>query len=962
MFSFYRYFRISELQRQLRARDLAAPDARVRFVLPSRANEEYLLDSLRTEGRYFGSKPAVWSWSELYRAFVPKNELRRQVDPPDHRMILTHILDETLAELDRQGTGVPDGVRRRGFVDLLSAAIRELLLEDVRPDCLIGTQDTGAVSGSGAILPDELLYRLYTDYLIYLETHGLADNSQLPSLTRIALEEAGGGQKALPPGTTLCWIGFLSFTGAQLKLIRQMRALQIDMLFFSPDSGMSTFYDAASQLGARTERQRAGAGLIATLTAENAYEQYDAVARVVAEMRASRGALYEALCAAHPEAAAAPGEIGIYVVPERMALMQSALRSREVPFQSRAETAVSDTRLLEFVRRVWEASGLGWPTRRTMHLLTDPLLGLGRLEEEYVFSVLPEGEDGWHDFLRDTRKEQAAQEFSRICAFCAALRRPQGHTAEDLLRLLHAFVEEAWIARFAEEASDDGALDAAVRLLASARMEIEQKLEQLAELAPSIGPAGGKRFYGRDCLGFFVEWAKESTTALQPMQSGVVTLYDAPPPVLVSHALWVMTDADPVRFSTSVSDQALLSGQMREAINELEAEGVHLPTLREKREQKEAIFRRLLAVGSTLTLLTRAAVDAQGRAQGESPFLAPALLSGDWTKIYETDAPTTTECGVNRTRLYRGRFPRTAVLAPAAAGAAEKKRVFASSVDDWRACPFLYWCLYIARLQPPRDEYGTMGRLAQGRMLHTLWEAVWRLYMNPGEARVSLSALLHAHWAQLIEELAKDLPALSDVRTKPLVSDLYTRMLAIAHLQDAVEARAAQQGDVRLGADMEFALPAYELDHVVFAGVPDRVDLWRDAGAVVVDYKLGKSDAYRDSLQLAVYAAIMRENGMRLGGYCYIGHRDGRLRGAWSEPAQLLYQEPGRNPASLEEKMEEALALMAEIDAAVATGDFAANYDAHKCKMCAFAGLCRRTERLGSYSPEEEGAEDLGDA
>ena len=74
------YSKLSTLRRMLRERhDVAVKAAAgdVVFMLPSMANETFLLDALATEGSYFASRPEVWSWAALYRAVVPPRSLRR---------------------------------------------------------------------------------------------------------------------------------------------------------------------------------------------------------------------------------------------------------------------------------------------------------------------------------------------------------------------------------------------------------------------------------------------------------------------------------------------------------------------------------------------------------------------------------------------------------------------------------------------------------------------------------------------------------------------------------------------------------------------------------------------------------------------------------------------------------------------------------------------------------------------
>ncbi|MDL2263209.1 PD-(D/E)XK nuclease family protein [Synergistaceae bacterium OttesenSCG-928-I11] len=945
MIALRHYARVSELRELLREPVDGTRAQRI-FMLPSHANDEALLDLLRRNESYFGEHPQIWSWSELYRALVPKARLRRQIDPPDHRLILRYILNETLADFDARGVSVPGGVRRRGFLDLLSAAVRELLLEDVTPDRLIC--DRAEEGLDDAAESKELLYRLYVDYLFYLEERGLADNAQLPSLARADLDEDEA--RASLCGAELCWIGFLSFTGAQRKLIHAIDNLAPTMHFLVPDAGMSGFRDASLQLGFTIRDATRFGGEIAAITGRDVYAQYDGVAREIASMLEGEGALVGAF-EGFSEASFKRSDVGILVASGRANLMASALRRHRVPFQVRTETPVHDTAALEIARMAWEAHRAGWPLKRTLALLSSPVFGLDGLDGEQAFSLMPEGAAAWTAFLADDAL--AADVFAKLLAFCRYVAEPAGHTGAELLRALLELVADDWIARLSDEARENFDLDFSVRALASARLEIEQKLDLLAELTPPLGEAGSLRFSGADAISFLTDWSKEASTALPPLQKGVVTVYDAPPSVLVSHAFWVMTDVDSGRYPGSTSDQALLGGEIRERVNLAGEDFVHLPTLHEKREQQEALFRRLLCIGEVGTLLSRSILDAQGREQGESPFVE-SLFSDPatpWWLCAEIKTPPLD--GSSASRLYRGPFPRT--VSTERCG---KHRVSASAVDEWYECPYRYWLDRVARVGARMDEVEMFDRAVRGNIVHGVWQAVWTRFSRGGGT--TLHATLLGGWDEYMVFLARRYPFLADERAAPVRADLRGMMLDMAELQDEVEARAAAIGLVRAEAKLEYRLPELEMEHAVFAGLADRLDIWKGVGAVVVDYKLGSTSAYKDALQLACYAAMLRD--AEIGpvvGFCYMGHGDGKIRGSWAlEELKGVYDDKSRFDAPFAEKVDGAYSVMQDMDAVLGGGKFTANYESKLCTHCDYAQICRRTERFGVFSGGEEGADD----
>lgn len=961
----YSYSKLPTLARMLRERhDILTKEAggSAVFMLPSLANEDFLLDAIAKDGGYFGERPEIWSWAALYRAVVPPLLLRRQVDPPDHRLILKFVLKSALGDLDERGVAVPKGVRRSGFIDVLSSSIRELLLEDIPPDRLLA----GIVPDEKTIEPRELLYRLYTDYLLYLERNGLADNAQLPILTRRACAEDCGRLR----GRSMLWVGFLSFTGAQIKLIRLLERYGVRMEFFSPDAGLENFYDAPRQLG--LERKDAGdcGGRIVTLLARDAYGQFDRIAREIALSRAGVGELYEAAGVRHsPDML---DDIGILADSADLPLMASALAKYGIASESRAERPVSETLLVRAARLAWDAYVRDWPMRKTLHLLSSPVWGLD-LDAERVALRTPEGWRAWREVASDT--PGAGEVLDRLKKFCEFLADSAGHTGEELLQaLLELAGDDEWEMRLSAEVGDDLALDSSVREVASSRLEVRQKLELLSELQPAIGEAGEVRFSGSDAMAFIVNWSREATTALPQPQRGAVRLYDSPPPVMASHRLWVMTDVTPARYPGGASDASLLGAEVRESVNDAEIEvgegdvPAHLPTLHEKREQKEALFRRLLATGDDVTILARPANDSQGRPQGDSPFLT-ALLSdpvSGWTCCGEIvcDEDATLPSGnevlfgedeitEGSGQVYRGRFPRTGLLQKNIAG--EKPRVRLSALDTWIDCPFLYWCGLMG-LEPPRDVSSAVDAPQRGNLLHELWQRVWEKWDPEGKEPLAVFAM--AEWEKLWEEKRNARSPLADPKASAVIANLTRMVRNVARKMDEIEEAAQASGLQRDGVLLECELPDYEGRNAVFAGRADRVDLWRDAGAVLIDYKLGKSDRHKDSLQLAAYAYLLEAAGaFPIEGFGFIGHRDARVRGNWSDTMIPVYKGGKRSPrdSGPETAVAEAERVVSALDESTGAGRFEANYDSQRCKACPYGIVCRRAERRGAV---EEGGDD----
>ena len=243
------YFRVSEIEDKLKIS--AQGELPPLFMVPSSGDRELLLDMLPLSALLSGADaPDIQNWGGLYKAIgsaVAKNHplgtkiLRRQIDPPDHHLILRFLVNCFLEEADLEGLTLPAGVWRNGFIPLLGKNVRELLREDVTPEQLgrsLGCAACELLCPRGGT-PEEVLCRLYHRYIEYLEMQGLADSAQIPALTRQLLlhEDA----LAWVRDRRFIFVGFLSFTNGQLNLVRQLLETGVSVDFLSRKRGWWAF-------------------------------------------------------------------------------------------------------------------------------------------------------------------------------------------------------------------------------------------------------------------------------------------------------------------------------------------------------------------------------------------------------------------------------------------------------------------------------------------------------------------------------------------------------------------------------------------------------------------------------------------------------------------------------------------------------------------------------------------------
>jgi RecB family exonuclease len=802
-------------------------------------------------------------------------------------------------------------VAGRGFVTSLGEAVNEMLLEDVGPEMIRG---------------HDLLYRMYGGYLSYLEANGLADNSQLPSL---ALRALGGSIPKTMTDTALCWIGFMSFTGAQLKLIKELAALGLDMEFFVPDSGGVNFRDAAAQLGTPATSVETEECLTRRVVSPDMYSQCEFIADMLTRQDG------EADC-------------GILASHGMTRAIGTALSRRGIPWQPRSEVTVDRTALMDIARAAWETHKLGWPPARTANLLRSPAIGIE--PDPIAFAAkMPEGLAAWKEFFAgDTA---ALDAISRLESFCELVGREDGSTSEELLRGLYQLSGDGeWESRLAIESLGDPDMDPAIREIASARMEIAFKLNMMEDVTPALGEASSVRFAGDGAMEFLTTWAKEAATALPPRYKEVVSVYEAPPPVLASHGVWIMTDADASRYPGTSSDHALLSENIREAVNASPFDFAHLPTIHEKRSQKEAMFRRLLAMGEQFTVAARSAYDASGNPSVESPFLrGEGLEKSRWKIGAETEGTAQHETNA---RIFR-KFPIVAVSPPPEG---EKTRVSLSHLDRALDCPFAYWCDRTARFAPPPETGEILDRLTLGNVMHETWR---RVTEAASERETTHGAALFSEWDAAISSMSGKYPLLSDARAAAALSDLRGRMSSVAGVIDEMWARADESGMKRLWTKTEFTLPSMETENAVFHGRADRIDFWawaRGEGAVIFDYKLGKTKNYNRSYQLAAYGAALEVSGIPVIGLCYLCHGDAGKTGAWSPDVKDAFAR-GTRGAPCGDRIGAVPELLAGVDRLISSGRYEANYDSPSCRTCGYTAICRRGERRGDFEASEDGGD-----
>lgn len=159
-----------------------------------------------------------------------------------------------------------------------------------------------------------------------------------------------------------------------------------------------------------------------------------------------------------------------------------------------------------------------------------------------------------------------------------------------------------------------------------------KKIKNLNDEAKYIGPAAGVVLRGGDAAAFINDWGRTATLPIQLPQSHSLTLYAGMPPILTEHRYWLMAGVDYNSWPGMLRESLLLRNDNKVRFNAGspdDEEHPHLPEIREEREQKEAIFRRLLATGREGVVIARSLTDASKDPVAESQFVAPLFKRHD---------------------------------------------------------------------------------------------------------------------------------------------------------------------------------------------------------------------------------------------------------------------------------------------------------------------------------------------
>ncbi len=976
------YRKVSDLD--MRLKEFLGKD--VHFVVPSRRDREWWKAriGLREFGLNEESETRLWNWEDLYNDLCEFFKLPRlrQIDPPDHRLILSHSVAGLLKE-QHELLKLWPGLARPGFLDILSDDIRELINEDVSVEQL-------SVTVLNEKATSKVLPELYRRYLEYLSQNSLMDSAQIPIQARILLESAS---EDWAKDKAFVFVGFMSFTHGQLNLVRRLEELCQDVVVLKPATELKNFMDATQQLeGPIWEKEPPVVpGRIVSFCASEFALEPEAIARELALWHAGEGFL--------PVSANEPfpgfGAIGMMVPRPRAASVEAALRRYRIPYSPVRGRSIAQTLLGTVLSPLWVAWIQGLEAYETALLLAQPCLAGFDFSIDDAVLAGPRGIKGWEAYLAYKEKsvekgadkklyKRATKAFKALVKFCRTIEK--GCSPVGLLAALHDFVTVPglWLDALASFPLSNPDLDESLREMASSAAEVEAKRLALRELQPDLGAAGDTVLKGKEAIDFLRNWSEDTLIQTSPPIGGAVALYTGPPPILASHSVWIMTDVTQKNWPGIIRSSPLLDVEERELMSEVSA---YLPSIHDKRTQKEALFRRLLQMGDSLTVTSCAATDQEGRPAGVTPFMESFIADMKlWERIeapiasianlmprdgahyfpaIEVGASEQTERGIPVVRTGRSNDNQ--------AEEPEKYRLPVSELQGLLDCPLRYWLRRCAKLK--ERNLSLLNSAEAGQLTHKIWETVWR---RRAETNAPLTRLTAEEWKRALSLDDCYIPfrhLLSDRRLVRHLKNMEFHVLRLARRQQDILDRLTRSDltHTRLYLEEEMTL-TYELDDVVFTGRCDRVELLNDRHIVITDYKLGKSASYekqlsrlnsrrylsteyavfRHGLQLSAYALMYGAQypHHRISGVGYLGHKDGTLTGTFESPLVECYLPDKKSGSSakegiMAERMEEAQEAMRCAAAILKSRRYEPCYIADSCRYCDMKGVCRKGELRG---------------
>lgn len=839
------------------------------FVVPQSLDKSTLRKML-SPSSFLTVTPRILTIGELYQEISEAcgTEPLFVIDPPDHTLILRFIVKKFIAMCEAKHLELPVGVLQDGFVKELGDELHELITEDITPEEF---EIRLSLQEENDLAPEKILCVLYKDYKNYLLAHRITDVFSVPYHTRclVAKDKRASGYLS---SLDFFFVGFLSFTGSQLALVREISRHASGRVFIgAPKASLLDFQGAAEQIGtfertsadySRQRRERKNL----VLHASNCELEATTVARQTALWQNNRGLFFDTF-----GSFGSLSELGIVCSKENVALFRSAFNRYKIPWNEEEISTVADNIVGRLPRLIWQTFESNWQEANARAFLSSFIFS--DIETGNLFAIPrnihPLDKVAWEEFLTDDAKFviESATRFYEVLK--------NGTTPSNLLSSYYNFLEEIKLGdRVIALTNTLPSLDNIAKVINNSIFEVGKKAKYMADLAEVVGEATEEFLTGNAAIDFFTSWASVSTLPVTNSLASCVTIWTKVPPVFTSRKYFIIANCDASHYPKNLRESELLSPEARETFNQNIDESntlhiSHIPSMTEKRLQEEAIFRRLVETADAGLIFSRTVSDKENRPVFASPFLNRFLnLSlAELEKI--TLRVTLDDLLPHRAedRLVVAEAPRDALFAsdsvPCLSSIPEKVPYIKPSHIESARCPLKY---YLENLLCLDDEkLKLLDARALGNLMHALFEDGFASV----EARKinSLFEFMRKNIETYACKILYDKPIYPTLFTDPrltiVAENFKQNLLQMACYLDCLEKK--ELGKIRTKMlrettlDFTGQLPVSDTEkspvcHI--KGKADRIDMFCD-NAIIFDYKSNKAEDHKNDLQLPLYAVIL---------------------------------------------------------------------------------------------------------
>ncbi len=848
-----------------------------------------------------------------------------------------------------------------GFIDLVSAAVRDLLSEDVDPDAFLQAARRSQIPSLIG------LSAIYASYCSELNLRSWLH----PAKTPLAAADAIEAGSAVPAFVVVD--SFHVFRGIELRLLQALAKRTEVVVTFDPEAGARARCDYERLLARlpnahvlQLNRQGTGgtASVVAS-TASDREEQLRAIARQIKQRLTDNPRLRPSDCA-----------VAFRQVSPYLSLARQVFAEYDLPLDPAAGERLNTRPLGVWLRRLLHLAQDGWRLRDLTTVLSSGFIDLGRWGL-YASDVARFARQG-----RGTNLWAGRDALERIADSLRADSRPCGagqRIADGIARALQELgdlLERPPSPVGAHALHLDNALFGHRSLVpASARdqdgvgTEIEALQGYLRDMAASQELLGGQP----ESFDSFVARLERrmAAPAVVLREAGGVLLA----PMHTLHGLrfdyvalggLIQGEFPAQRTGTTLLDEAA-----REALNQA---GLTLPP--EPRLAEDDLWQSASTRADRSLSLWRTRLDARGRPAAPSYYFdaLPHDSSGETAAPVPTETASRRELAIACTRLWLARgalrpqgndawpMVRAAVriegrrrsfgngdvyegriaagLAPRLTG--EDARWSASRLESYRTCAFQFFGKYALRLYELDEEMDAADAATRGSVIHEVLQdalaplTAQGLPLTPATLQDALDRLRTNGpdiWNRAPSERGFGRAALWR-----LEAEAAFQQMELLLQREAEESR--RLGVTRIiGAEREItaSLPLSPPMRVV--GYVDRLDEG-DGLAVVVDYKSGRAiprahvlDGRRVQLQLYGHMARAETAAERV-----------IARYAWLR-ADAATWDLDSSKADDNAVLEDVVGIAGEVRAAVEAGDFRVNPQVSACPTyCSFRHICRVNE------------------